>query len=324
MENVLVLKDLLYGKDNAGGVTVVADLSDVDTLEDGAIGIFGARNGALLGAAADADYVDEKEFIMAWNVGGVIRRTKPIVRQGIKRLDIGDYVAPVFHTVQAGGVTAALKFGFADSDVGDVSIKVTDRTFSGMYATHINDASVYKKATMTIENTVDALVVKLNANTNLPVIATKITGGAGIFGITIQSQTRGQILSLMGDGLLEGMNRDVDGTNASVLPVVGAGVAVDVLQHEKDASMNWGNANYRELTEEFYSQANATVALATYKSLTFQEELPKPYLGETNVKPSFTIYLPEAAATLNTAVLAVLQRLIEGAYTTATAPEPGA
>lgn len=316
MERVIVLKDLAYG----GGVTALAECAD--DLVDGEIGIYGASNGVLLGAAQDSDYVDQKEFVIAYNQAGTVFLSKPINRQGIKRFDKGDYVAPVFHKVQAGGTTALLAFGFLDTDIGDVSIRVADNTFSSMYATNMNNASVFKKASQTVENVVDALVVILNASTMLPVTAAKI-GAAGDWGITIESKLRGQILSLTGEGLLQGMNRDVDGTNASVLPVNGDGVSEDVLQHEKDSSMYRGSANSRELESGYYSQQFATVDGEVYKTIVFNETLSKPYHGETNVSPLYTIYLPNGATTLNTALLAVFQRLIEGAYTTATASEEG-
>tara|TARA_R110000772_G_C13310328_1_gene440551 strand:+ start:72138 stop:73094 length:957 start_codon:yes stop_codon:yes gene_type:complete len=316
MDKVLVIKDLVYG----GGVTDLADA--VANLADGEIGIYGAKNGLLLGALADASYVDEKEFVMAWNVGGKVRLTKPIRRKGIERFDKGDYVAPVFHKVSAGGTIAATSFGIDDADIGDVSIRVADNTFTGMYATSANNASVYKKASMTQEVTVDLLVAQLNANTSLPVTAVKI-GADPNFGINIESTVRGQILSLTGEGLLEGMNRITDDTAPAVLPVIGNGVYEDVLEHEFQASTYQGNSNSRELTAEFYSQPNGAVVGATYKTIVFNEDLDRPYRGETNVKPLYTIYLPEAAATLNTDLLAIFQRLIEGAYTTVTAPEPG-
>jgi len=323
MENVIVVKDLLYAKDKAGATSVALLSSVQDDLENGAIGIYFSRGGVLIPAiVADADYLDEKDFVIAWNVNGTVRTTKGIQRRGVQVFNEGGYIAPVMHVVQAGGTTAAISFGFADSDVGDVSIRVADNTFTGMYATTMNNASVYKKASMTVEETVDLLIAKLNANTMLPVTAVKI-GAAPDFGITIESTTRGQILSLTGEGLLQGMNRDVDGTNASVLPVNGAGVDEDVLKHEEDGSIYWGNSFSRELTTGWYSQSMATIQGETYYTISFFEELQRPYGGETNVKPAFTIYVPDGAATLLAVLLGIFGKLIGGAYDSVSSAEPG-
>lgn len=323
MDKVLVVKDLLYAKDKAGA-TSVANLKDVQAqLQDGAVGIYNPKGGALFPAVVvDGDYTDVKEFIFAWNINGTVRLTKGIVRRGVVNVEQGDYIAPVMHTVQAGGTSAILGFDVEDTDVGDMSVRVADNTFSNMYATLMNNGSVYKKASMTVENAVDEIVARLNANTMLPVTATKIGSVTG-WGITIQSKTRGQILSLSGEGLLEGMNRDVDGTNASVLPVNGAGVDEDVLKHEEDAAVLWGSANSRELRTGWYSQANGTVQGETYETLTLREELLKPYGGETNVSPAYTLYIPDGADTLSDVISGIVAKLVGGAYAPASSSEPG-
>jgi len=317
MEKVIVVKDLVY----AAGVTAIGDVHD--NLANGGVAIFNSETGALLPAVVvDADYLDLKQFIIAFNIEGTTRLTKGIVRRGVVSFIEGLYIAPVFHTVQAGGTNTQLAFDIADADVGDVSIRVADNTFTGQYATAMYNASVYKKASDTVEEVVDELVAKLNANTMLPVIATVI-GAAPSFGITIQSQTRGQILSLTGEGLLEGMYRAVDGTESSVLPVNGAGVDEDVLQHEFEVSMYWGNSNSREIAASWYSQETGAVMGETYVTKTFTEKLNKPYIGETNVSPNYTVYIPSGAATLIGVLDGIFAKLIGGAYTEASSSEPG-
>lgn len=288
METVIVLKNLEYASDgNAGTVDKLSSTSE--ELAEGAVGVYNEKGDLLTDDIAD--YEDCKEVTIAYNKGGVVFQTNGITREKIMRLVKGDYVAPVLHTVVVGGPTSADGISFEAGSKGHVGIKVADNTFSGMFATDFFNASVYKKASMDEEDVVDALVAKLNANTSLPVTATKIDSFGNLF-ITIQSKKRGQVLTLSTEGLLEDALRTVDGSGSSVLPVNGSGHWEDVKQHEFEASMYRGNSNSRELTQEFYSSPMGVVKDETYKTIVMQERLRSPYLQETNVRPEYTFYIP--------------------------------
>ena len=317
MERVIIAKDDTYGASQA---TLTAAMKN---LTDGQIGVYGALQGKLLeGTGADANYLNEKEIIIAYGAGGKVFQSKPISRRGIINFEAGTYLAPVMHTVVAGGATSTLSLSIEDTDVGDVIVGVHDKNFSSMFTDASNIASVYKTASMTAEQAVDAVVAKLNANTSLPVTATKI-GSSPDFGITIQSTKRGQVLSLTLDGLIAGDYRGVDGTAPSVLPVNGNGVAADVLAHEREVSTYRGNSFYRELEQEFYSQPYSTDPAATYNTYVIKEGLNRPYDGETNVKPEITVYIPTGATALITEFLAVMAKVIAGKDVAATEEEPG-
>lgn len=321
MEKVFALKDVAYASD--GAIGTIDRLEDIDGLAEGTLGFY-SEAGDLLNATA-ADYVDVKDFVIAANIGGEIRITKGIERQQVFRVDTGDYVAPVYSVAIAGGTTAQTRFSIADDEVGHVGIRVADNNFSSMYATDMINATVYKKASMTAEVVVDKLVEKLNASTALNVTAARLGADAsGNYGISITSTVRGQKLSISLSGLIEGDQIINDGTSASVLPVNGTGVGEDVYAHEQEASSYLGNSfsNYRG--DLFFSAPMGASKATNYDTIHFQEQLRKPYIGETNVKPLYSLYIPTGAATnIKTSILAVLANLVAGAFEAATADEPG-
>jgi hypothetical protein len=320
MEKVYGLKNVPYASDGAAGT--VDRLADAKDLEAGAIGFYNEA-GDLIEASADA--LDCKDFFIAANIGGDIRISKGIERANILRVEQKAYVAPVMHKVVVGGTTSSTGFTIDSNDVGDVIVRVADNTFSGMFATNSIVASVYKKASMTVEQVVDALVTKLNANTNVPVTAVKVKDGTDTyFGITIESKTRGQFLTVSLQGLIEGNQIINDGTSVSVLPVYGEGVGEDAWQDEFEASMYLGNSNSAGRHEDFYKAPYGVDKAGTYSTLIFQEELRKPYIGETNVKPLYTFYVPSDEDTdLMTTILGVLEIIVGGRYLAASNVEPG-
>lgn len=294
MEEVYGLKNEAYGATTSG---TAATIADAKALKPGAIALFNEAGDII----TDQDTAQaSKDFVIAANIGGDIRISKGIEGRMIGRLVKDTYQAPVMHKVIIGGTTAQTKLSIEADDVGDVIVRVADSTFSSLYVTNSVIASVYKKKSTSVEAVVDSLVAKLNANTNVPVTAAKL-GSAGNFGISIESKTRGQYLSVSMQGLIEGNQLIADGSSASVLPVHGKGVGEDAWKVEFEASMYLGNSNSQSFTKEWYDAPMGVDKAGTYNTLIFQEELRKPYIGETNVKPLYVIYLPVAAtATLNT------------------------
>ncbi len=322
MERVIVLNDVAYASDGAAGT--VDKLANADNLAVGAMGFYNEA-GDLLGfdVAADPDYVDCKEFIIAHNRAGNVELTKAYTRKGIDNVTYKDYVAPVNAVVAIGGTTAQTRLTIEDTDIGEVGVTVYDRSFSQQYPTNQVFASVYKKASMTVEQTVDALVAKLGASTQLPLTVAKL-GSAGNFGISMTSQKRGQVLSVALTGLIEGNQILDNGTSPSVLPVNGSGVGEDIYQYEFEASMYNGNSYSRELTTDYFSASLAVVKTANYDQMIFKENLNAPYVGETNVKPFVLIAIPNGAGTsIKANITAILGKLVGGTELAATQVEPG-
>lgn len=320
MEKVIVLKDNIYAASSAGGTVDV--LANANNLVDGGIAFY-KEDGTLL-SDIPANYVDCKEFTIAQNTGGTVRISKGFKRAGISRLTQGVYEAPVFGRIVIGGTTVATRLSIEDSDVGHVGINISDRGFSQQYATNSVNVSVYKRASKTVETVVDELVEKLNAASNIRLVAAKV-GTAGNFGITVTSTTRGQVLQVSTDGLIELNQIITDGTSASVLAVNGTGVGEDVLELEREATVFYGNSFSRERQQEYFDQnqlgADASV---NYDNIIFQEDLTNPYAHETNVKPLVMIFFPTTGTAANKqAILDVLGFLIGGVHQAATIAEPG-
>lgn len=322
MEKVIVLKTgVAYAAPKTG--TNVDTIGHSTNLVDGAIAIYNDKGELLAGNADDnAALLDSKAFQIVWNTDGVIRRTALINRRSVYRFLNEAYQAPVMHKIAIGGTTESTRLPIATDATGHVGIRVADNTYSGQYATASTNATVYKKEYMTAEQVVDKLVEQLNNVEQLPMTAVKV-GTAGNFGITIQSQTRGQVLSISISGLIEGAQILTDGTSPSVFPVLGKGVGEDVVVLEKEAEVFFGQGNYREINDRMFTSAINADKNKNYDLITFQAGLDKPYLGETNVKPLYTIAIPtDAHADLEDALVNILQVAIGGAYSTTTGSEP--
>lgn len=314
MEKVIVLDDVAYAKTATG---TASNVNDAEDLVNGAIGIYNIKGELITG---EAQLNDCKEFTIAYNKAGNVILSKTYTRRGIFRFLNEDYAAPTLHKIAIGGTTAQTGLAIADDAEGHVGIRVADNTFSSRFATAVVNATVYKKASMTKAQVITKLVEKLNNSTTLPLTAVDVstTGNAGV---TVESKKRGQSIYVSLSGLIEGGNIVKDGTGPSVLPTLGVGVGVDVLQRENESNVFLGDGGSTYRADDFYSQPNNANASGEYGTIMFQEDLPSPYIGETNVKPLVSIYFPNTAGIEDT-LIGVFKLLIGEAYTGATNAEP--
>jgi len=258
MNRIGVLKDVAYGLKAGGGT--VADLGEAGQLAAGAWAIFNPA-GTLLPAAltgADGILSDHKHVVMAFGradealIVNVPRVVKDITRKNA--------VAAVNPIVTIGGTTAADSLSFENE--GDITVKVYDTTFSSRFGIPSIRASVYKTANMTAEQAVDAVVAKLNAASAPFTVTAAKTGADPNFGITITPDDYRQI-----EVALDGMwanDKIAQTTDATY----GFGTPAQVLQMEKDFSVEEGNGNYTEFGSDFFKGTWETDSAETYDLIT--------------------------------------------------------
>ena len=150
--------------------------------------------------------------------------------------------------------------------VGDYYINVKDNTFTNKYGVQTKHASGYRQAYMTEENIVDDVVAKLNSGESF-ITATKTGNATDGWGVSITTKEYGVTMGVSVGGMFEGTPFYSDGTKGSTAIVFGLGTSADILQLEKDFSVNEGNSNSIEYTTEYFSVPNETVAGAVYETI---------------------------------------------------------
>jgi len=255
MNRVYVLKSVAYAAKIGGGK--IAAIKDINLLAQGALALF-TDNGKFIDAVTAPNVLpDTKDFQVA------VGREKDIQvitlpRKGITRVARGNYRAFVKPVITVGNLTIAA------GDVGEIFIRVSDISYTSAYNTDLATGSVYKTASMTIVQAVDALVARLNVKGSF-VVAAKT--GVGPYKVTITPKETGVALSVSIGGLIE--SNPITTTTASVY---GLGEGVDVLQMEKDASVEEGNGNYTEYTQDFYKRNMEALSTSKYNMLNINWE----------------------------------------------------
>lgn len=260
MNKVLIAKDVAYAAKKGGGT--VASSSEIKDLEEGAFAILSSKGVVLattnVGAeVANTDYV---EFAIGRknDVQVVVVPRKNTYQ---KRVDYRAYVKPV---ITVGGITTAKALTI--SSTGDATIRISDVSFTSRYNVDLINVSAYKTASMTNEAFVDKLVEKINTADESFVIASKVNSGSN-FGITITPKENGVSISVQLSEMFEGNN--IEQTTS---PVYGSGSGVDILQLEKDASVEEGNGNYVDYTNDYFKVPTQTDESSNYDLTVFNWE----------------------------------------------------
>lgn len=320
MNRVFVLKDVAYGAKVGGGV--ITGANELDELVVGAFAILnekGAIVPAGILAVTDPVLLDSKTVQIAHNRAGTVQIVNLVPRKDLKALHRVNYRAAVKPVITLGGTSAALALTF--TSVGEANIQIKDTSYSNSGNFGFKNVSVYKKSYMTNEETVDALVAKLNAEVTF-ITAAKVGGGTANMGITVTPKEDNVSIGASLSGMFEG--NSIATTTAMVQSI---GSYADILAMEKDASTEQGNSNFIDYTNEHYSQPFGADSTKNYDAITLHWE--GTHATATNTKNvmfnNLTLAVESGAATLTTtAIMAILNPIFTAVFSTTSGAEGAA
>ena len=313
MNKMYVLKDVAFGTKVGGGI--VADISEVNELAPGATAFFNEKGVYLtaVNLAIAATLADQPSVTMAVGRadGGTQLMTLPRRDVAMNRANFRAFVRPI---INVGGVTAPLNLPITGT--GDVSIKVNDTTHTSAFNIRTKNVSVYKTASMSAENVVDALVAKLNGATWLSAVKLNASTNYGIAITPTEDQVTIEVAA-------SEMIADAAISTATAF-VYGQGVGTDVLQMEKDFSTEEGNSNPTDWNAEYYPRTMEAVASGSYDFITLAWEGTHSSPTRTkNVMRNNLSFASVNGATDQSAALvgALLAPIFGNAYTVASGAE---
>jgi hypothetical protein len=315
MRRIGVLKDVAYGAKIGGGT--VAGLNEAGLLQPGAMAIFNPFKGTLLtidGLNTVAALADAKDVVVAFGRASGEAPLLVTTPRRINNLNVVNGRAFVKPVITLGGITAPTSFLFENT--GDVSVKVIETTFTSNFGIPSIHADEYKTAGMTAEALVDKIVAKLNAGTSFGgVTATKIKdGGSSFFGITITPNDTDVQIEVAIDGMWSGA-LNVQTTN----PVYGIGAGAQILEMEKGFSVEEGNGNYIDYTNEFFKGSFLADLASIYNQITLSFDAY--HMGATtkrHVASNDLIIAQENDATLTSVAIVALLALVYPTYASVT------
>lgn len=251
MNKVYVTKDVAYGAKVGGGV--VSTTKDLPNLVQGALAFFTEGGVILTVAGAAAALADVKRVQVAVGRGEDTQLTN-ILRKAVNGINVGNYRAFVKPVIKVTPV--------ATSGEGELVVKISDTSFNSNTNIATENISVWKKAGETHAAAITKVVAKLNATS----LVTAATADAAA-NFTVTPKENGTVIEVSVGGLIEGA------VIATTTPMVyGQGMGADVLQMEKDASVEEGNNNYIDYTDAFYKRPMETVASTNYDIITMNWE----------------------------------------------------
>jgi hypothetical protein len=316
MNGIAVLKDVAYATKRGGGL--VTTLNDVGNVGAGALAIMNEKGVVINLANAVAEMADNKYFSIVSGRANDNKVVTLIPRVGLN-INKANYRATVAAVTTIGGTTVGLALPFTDE--GEASITVTDISYSGSSIPRRVRASAYKRVGMTNELFVDKLVTSLNRVDSF-VVAAKVGGGTANMGITITAKDGKSVLDANCMDMFENASNVV-----TTAYVHGQGEGVDIAQMEKDASVEDGNSNYIDFTDEHYSVPTETVTSANYDVITLNWEgmHSSPSRSQKVMINNLSIACIQGAATLEgqnaTDIMAILNLIVGNAYDTAEGAE---
>lgn len=152
---------------------------------------------------------------------------------------------------------------------GEYGVVVLDNTYTNKYGVQRVTGAGYRQSYMSEENVVDDVVAKLNRDGSF-VVATKTGNSTDGWGISITSKKYGVVMGVSVNGMFEGTPVYSDGTKGSTVIALGMGTSEIVKQMEKDFSVNIGNSNSIEYTEEYFPLPLETVDANQYEMINLQ------------------------------------------------------
>jgi hypothetical protein len=277
------MKDLFITKAGVA-YTTAAGLWAADTITVGGLGFF-IEDGTLV--ASNASNIGTTPLtINMMRYGSVNKQSIQINRRNFTYTKTA-YAAPVAAVKVLGnevtGSTSTygslnLPSSISVGDIVGVNIIDTSKPAENTnrlkeYSFSVTTGDLLTGATAA--NIITKLVALINADTSAIVTAVAQTDGTNNDGIKFTSDTAGSDFNI---GIVGGVLQNADRleykvindtysasiTTTPVANVPGSGTAAQILQLEKDSSTRQGNTRTQLLSEYMWSQANETVATATY------------------------------------------------------------
>lgn len=304
MNRLLVLKNSAYGAKTGGGV--VADLDEVNALAVGAFAIFDDK-GVLITAVTAKDGLTNVPFVTFVSGRAKNNQVVSIIPTKGVSVNSANYLLPVKPITTIGGNASNTTLTFTTT--GEANVRVYDDSFASNYPIRSKNVSLVKKAGETNEAFVDRVVAALNKHVSGTLdpffTATKVISGANI-GFTIVPKEIQTTLKVATGGMFEGASNVV-----TTAMVYGRGTSGDILQMEKDFSVEEGNSNYIDYNAEHYSRAMETVDGATYDQINvlWEGRHDTPTASYVAMKNRVVIANP-TGSTISTANIVALLTLI--------------
>lgn len=317
MNRLFVLKDVAYAAKTGGGT--IAGANELNVLASGALALLNDKGELITETTGvvDVDKIaDTKYFIIAAGRPGGVLVVNQVPRQGIYELNRKEYKAPVAMVITAGGGTTPLVF--ADNE--EAIIKVYDVSFTSRYNIQDLNVSIIKRVGETNSAAIDRLVARINGKEDGFVTAAKVGTTDADFGITLTPKDPRTTISVSLGGTFEYGN-----ITTTTAQVYGDGVGEDVLQLEKDFSVELGNGNYIDYSGDHYKQAFSTDASASYDmiNMLWEGTHSSPTRTHNVMKNRVVIALPDGAAALTIDnILNYLASLVGEAYDATLGEEP--
>lgn len=250
MNKLFVLKDVPYASKVGGGT--IASIKEVNQLAPGALAVFTER-GVLISidTAANAALNMPDVKVVQVVVG---RKDETQVVQVPKALlsdiRVADYSKPnkgsIFYTFPA------------TLDEGEGSLLIQDNSFTSRYSTRRLEVTLIKKAGETTDAYRARLVAEINKSDWLIADGTN----ANEIEVQIKADDTASVRTIL-NGSKDGVLADVEVVNLDSYDY-GQGTGEDVLQLEKDFSVEEGNGNYTEYGQDFYKRTMEADSTADY------------------------------------------------------------
>lgn len=278
MKQLIVLQDLLYGK-KVGSAGPITNINDLDSLQNGALGIFVDQNDNMVTTSNVAAIANDKEYV--WFADGRENAVLPVRRTGF----VTRQTAKISYQTYAAGVAQRSFLGYDGTDAATAMNYIATAAIYDSYGINIWDASIadtdvlgrynYSVEAVSASETQDALitrlVAKINADVNRIVTATKVGSGTGIQldrrATGSPSVATGKPFKFVGTGGL--VNATKTYTNAQCLvPKDGVGDYNSMVALENAISAYNGNRGIEPYKQDFYNPTSRIAASTNYDMIT--------------------------------------------------------
>lgn len=311
MNQILVLKNVAYLTGAAG---VLSNLKDINTLNQGSLGVVLDGKVLFTDVAATAPNYKRMQFIAGIAKGTnavgsevLVQSSVPIERRSVLNVNYEKYKAPV-NEVRT--VTFAL--GIDVNEDGDCGFVISNNSFVGTIRTDKVSVNVYKTKTDTLANVITKLVAAFNA-TPINRVATITASTATSITFTMKNEHINFSVAVNG-----GIYKVSDVVTTK--PVISLGKGEDVLRTEREYSGNLGNGGYWGFNEGYFSKPNEALASENYDlfHIKWQGEHDTAQNRVRAAVNYLTIAVPTSATALVTSIKTILENLIGTAFTSTT------
>jgi hypothetical protein len=271
MKRILIAKDVAYGLDIVAGT--VANIGEVNRLENGAIAIF-SEAGVLIPIAALASTLnDVKKVIFAVGTGSATtgaRISQPIQRENATVTKTA-YAAAVQQITWIGndGALGSLNPPASVAAGDEMTVKIYKMN-KGRIPAEKQESFTYR---LTASDTFATGITALIALMQTSEIVTTVVEGAQV-GIKMTATDVGTIFTVAYSGILEDATIIKDGYSNSINPSTGHGTQAHIAALETANDVEEGNTNMIHFASRYFSRATRTAA-SNYITYNIQYEQEK-------------------------------------------------